>query len=249
MARAGAASACARTDSIKGLARSVANPAYRRLLTAEPTLRRAVPILIIAFLVTIGIGAVVQVLEHRRQALAETVTDIENMAAIVLERIDREQGDVASAEGAQSALDRALPPHARAPGRLAFLTAADGTVVAVRPPEHPVRGRHLRDVLGRGQPFATFGLRTGVAEVTLADGAAAFATVRALNRPLGEFAIIQTRSGALATWRADTALTVTLFATTGFVLLILGFAFHWQATRAREADGSRFSACSRRRSF
>jgi two-component system cell cycle sensor histidine kinase PleC len=32
-------------------------------------------------------------------------------------------------------------------------------------------------------------------------------------------------------------LTVTLSATTGFVVLILGFAFHWQATRAREADG------------
>jgi two-component system cell cycle sensor histidine kinase PleC len=31
-------------------------------------------------------------------------------------------------------------------------------------------------------------------------------------------------------------LTVTLSATTGFVVLILGFAFHWQATRAREAD-------------
>jgi two-component system cell cycle sensor histidine kinase PleC len=29
---------------------------------------------------------------------------------------------------------------------------------------------------------------------------------------------------------------VTLSATTGFVVLILGFAFHWQATRAREAD-------------
>ena len=37
-------------------------------------------------------------------------------------------------------------------------------------------------------------------------------------------------------WKADTALTTTLFATTGFVVLILGFAFHWQATRAREAD-------------
>ena len=35
---------------------------------------------------------------------------------------------------------------------------------------------------------------------------------------------------------SDTALTVTLSATTGFVVLILGFAFHWQATRAREAD-------------
>ena len=37
-------------------------------------------------------------------------------------------------------------------------------------------------------------------------------------------------------WRSDTALAVTLSTTTGFVVLILGFAFHWQSTRAREAD-------------
>ena len=32
------------------------------------------------------------------------------------------------------------------------------------------------------------------------------------------------------------ALSITLSATTGFVVLILGFAFHWQSTRAREGD-------------
>jgi two-component system cell cycle sensor histidine kinase PleC len=48
--------------------------------------------------------------------------------------------------------------------------------------------------------------------------------------------VVQPRAGALAAWRSITALTVTLSATTGFVVLILGFAFHWQATRAREAD-------------
>ena len=52
MARAGAASA-SRPDSIKGLAQSIAKPAYRRLLTAEPVLRRAVPVLIVAFLLTV----------------------------------------------------------------------------------------------------------------------------------------------------------------------------------------------------
>ena len=50
MARADAASASAHPDFIKGLAQSVAKPAYRRLLNAEPLLRRAVPVLIIAFL-------------------------------------------------------------------------------------------------------------------------------------------------------------------------------------------------------
>ena len=43
MARAEAASASLRSDSIKGLAQSVAKPAYRRLLTAEPLLRPEFP--------------------------------------------------------------------------------------------------------------------------------------------------------------------------------------------------------------
>src|SRR3954468_4380344 len=52
----------------------------------------------------------------------------------------------------------------------------------------------------------------------------------------GQLAVIHLRRDALQSWRSDTTLTVTLSATTGFVVLILGFAFHWQATRAREAD-------------
>ena len=60
--------------------------------------------------------------------------------------------------------------------------------------------------------------------------------MRTLASTRGQLSVFQLRSDALAPWRSDTTLTVTLTATTGFVLLILGFAFHWQATRAREAD-------------
>ena len=60
--------------------------------------------------------------------------------------------------------------------------------------------------------------------------------MRSLFASNGELAILHGRAEALAAWASDTALTVTLSATTGFVVLILGFAFHWQATRAREAD-------------
>src|SRR3954469_24806837 len=70
MARAHAASACVQSDSIKGLAQSIAKPAYHRLLIAEPALRRAVPTLIIAFLITICIGAFVQVIDQSRQKRA-----------------------------------------------------------------------------------------------------------------------------------------------------------------------------------
>src|SRR5882757_3648407 len=146
MARAHLASASARTDSIKGLAQSIANPAYRRLLTAEPALRRAVPALIVAFLLTIGVGAVVQVLDHRRQTVAEALDDIETIAAFVAERFDR----LATAEKADTSrhdvFEHSLTPRATAFGRRVILTNADGIITATAPNGGPV-GQHLVDVL------------------------------------------------------------------------------------------------------
>jgi two-component system, cell cycle sensor histidine kinase PleC len=256
MARAGVASASVSSDSIKGLAQSIAKPAYRRLLTAEPALRRAVPALIIAFLFTICVGAIVQVLDHRRQAIGDIVKGIEASADILvdrLERVERVKGDRAGSDRRlQAELERILPAWARAPGRQILVTDGNGTVIAgVRhevvtnsdgttsaslPLEAGMIGRRLIDVLGPTQPLTTFGAAAGVLEIPLADGSLGYGTVRTLHALNGELAILHGRAEALAAWASDTALTVTLSATTGFVVLILGFAFHWQATRAREAD-------------
>jgi two-component system cell cycle sensor histidine kinase PleC len=229
MARAEAASASARPDSIKGLAQSLAKPAYRRLLTAEPALRRAVPALIIAFLITICVGAAVQVMDQRRHALAAAAVDIEALAEILTDRLTLNK--TADNERGEDVLRRALPSWATAGNRHVFVTNQDGRIIAGLLPARGLMGRALLDILGPGQP-----LSAGVAQVTLADGGAALATVRPLRPPYGQLAVVQRHSDALAVWRSDTALTITLSATTGFVVLILGFAFHWQATRAREAD-------------
>ena len=253
MARAEVASASVNSDSIKGLAQSIAKPAYRRLLTAEPALRRAVPALIIAFLLTICVGAIVQVLDHRRQAISDIVKQIEGSADFLVDRLERlEQPKAGSERRLQTELERVMPSWARAPGRQVLIangegvivagirhevvTNADGTISATAPLEAGMVGRRLIDVLGPAQPLTTFGAAAGVLEIPLADGSPAFGTVRSLHGSHGELAIIHGRAEALAAWASDTALTVTLSATTGFVVLILGFAFHWQATRAREAD-------------
>jgi two-component system cell cycle sensor histidine kinase PleC len=240
-----------RSDSIKGLAQSIAKPAYRRLLTAEPALRRAVPALIIAFLLTICVGTVVQILNHRRQAILDVSRQIEAAADVLLERLDQNVGKEAKAHP-QSELERAIPAWAHAPGRRILLTNADGVVVAglahvlvseagrniITPValDAGTMGHRLIDVLGRGQSLTTFAAATGMAELTLPDATPAFATARNFSSRNGQLAIIDQRADALAAWRSDMALTVTLSATTGFVVLILGFAFHWQAIRAREAD-------------
>jgi two-component system cell cycle sensor histidine kinase PleC len=237
MARAGVASASLRSDSIKGLAQSVAKPAYRRLLTAEPLLRRAVPILIVAFMLTICIGAAVQVLDHRRQAVSDATQAIEALADHLAAELDRptREGPLHIVRSSD-AIARALPAWA-AGGRRSILVAdAGGTIIAATPNAPQMLGRSLPEVLGPLQPLTTSGEIAGTREIMLADGDAAFAAVRALKNPVGLVAVVQGRDDALASWRSTTALTVTLSATTGFVVLILGFAFHWQATRAREAD-------------
>src|SRR5882672_9438797 len=230
MARADTASASIRSDSIKGLAQSIAKPAYRRLLTAEPALRRAVPALIIAFLLTICVGAIVQILDHRRQSVAEIVTEIEAGADVLAERIDRARGERADFDRwLQGEINRLSPTWLRANGRHLLFTNADGIIIAgVRhvllsnaqgtsiaavPLEDGMIGKRLLDLLGPTQPLTTFGALAGVLEIALPDGTLAFATVRHLNA--GQLAIMQPRTGALTTWRSDTALTVTLSATTG----------------------------------
>src|SRR5258706_5868365 len=132
MARAGAASASARSDSIKGLAQSIAKPAYRRLLTAEPALRRAVPVLIIAFLITICVGAAVQVLDQRRQVLAAAAVDIDALAEIVTGRLALDKA--AGKERVEDVLRRALPSWAIAGNRHVFVTNQDGQIIASAPP-------------------------------------------------------------------------------------------------------------------
>src|SRR5215470_12095863 len=234
MSRADVSRASAHADSIQGLAQSIANPAYRRLLTAEPLLRRAVPVLIIAFLATICVGALVQVLDHRRQTLTDETLSLEAVADFTAERLQRPAATVV--DQAQITLTRILPPWAAAPGRRFFLTNADGAVIAENPLGGDAVGRRLVDLLGPAQPLTTFGAGAGVLEILLPNETKALATARMLNAPLGQLAIVQSRDAALAGWRSLTTLTVTLSATTGFVVLILGFAFHWQATRAREAD-------------
>src|SRR5579872_7004864 len=155
MARAELASASLRSDSIKGLAQSIAKPAYRRLLTAEPLLRRAVPVLIIAFMLTICIGAAVQVLDHRRQAVFDATQAIEALADHVAAHIDRPARDSQSRPVRTSeAVEKALPAWAAGAGRSVLVADASGTIVAAAPNAPQMLGRQLLEMLGPLQPLS-----------------------------------------------------------------------------------------------
>src|ERR1700726_1344168 len=125
MARAHAANACVQSDSIKGLAQSIAKPAYLRLLTAEPALRRAVPTLIIAFLITICLGAFVQVVDQNRQQRAAMKRDLSALADLLAERLDRiGSAREATVEHLQGLVPSLIPSWGIAAGRHVIVTGA-----------------------------------------------------------------------------------------------------------------------------
>ncbi|MDC7788662.1 ATP-binding protein [Rhodoplanes sp. TEM] len=234
MAPAHGASASASTDSIKALAQSVAKPTYRRLLVAEPVLRRAVPVLILVFLITIATGAAVQIRDNHRHAVAAAASELEVLAALLAERLDRVARTTAPGR-LQDEVTALIGTDPALRDRDVFVGNAAGVVIASTPPERG-RGRRLADLATPIAGAAPLGHRASVVESELAEGGTGLVTVRDLPAPLGRVLVIIPSSTATAAWRSDAAMTVTLSATTGFVVLILGFAFHWQAVRAREAD-------------
>src|SRR3954449_4121037 len=239
MARAHAASACVQSDSIKGLAQSIAKPAYHRLLIAEPALRRAVPTLIIAFLITICIGAFVQVIDQTRQKRAAMKRDVSALADLLAERLDHigtiRADRATSLERLQKLLPEFIPSWGLAGGRHVLVTGADGRILARVPLDAELGDTdRILDLISAAQLLTLPGQQGGVTDMILPNGGSALATLRPVRALPGQVVVIQEKIEAL--WGSDAALSVTLSATTGFVVLILGFAFHWQSTRAREGD-------------
>ena len=239
MARAHAASACVQSDSIKGLAQSIAKPAYHRLLIAEPALRRAVPTLIIAFLITICLGAFVQVVDQNRQKRASIKRDLAAVADFSpsVSTASPRSGRIAwrPSSACKPCCPACIPSWGIAAGRHVIVTGADQRVLARVPIEAGLGDTdRILDVISAAQPLTAPGQQAGVTDITLPNGSGALAIQHIVKSLPGQVIIIQEKADSL--WRSDAALSVTLSATTGFVVLILGFAFHWQSTRAREGD-------------
>lgn len=239
MARSHAASGFARPYNLSGIARSIACPAYRRLVAAEPVLRWSVPLLIALFLVVIGVGAAVQIMDSRSRAISETSEELTLVTSLAAAEFSRAAAVAKPGEfiaAAQAFMRKGVPPQALKDGRALVIADPTGQVLAASRPGLAPTGSDLTAALGPAQALTTFAERAGVMRITLPGGTEHLAYVHSLEGGLGQVAIVQPMADVLGEWRGETRLTLTLFATTGAVLAILGAAFHSQASRARRAD-------------
>lgn len=242
MARDGAASAEARihAQGARGFAQPISASLETWLAPYEPLLRRLVPSLIVAFLVVMGAGAVLQIYNNRIETLSAAAEEL----AMIAQAFDDNLGHRAPAgpgeltAAAQAALNLATTRATTGINRAMVVTNAAGLIIAAIPARtagvHV--GRSAAQVFGAAFADAEIDRQQIAAQLTLADGTSALVSVRALQAPLQRLYVIQPTEDALANWLKSSLLTGTLFATTGLLLLVLGLAFHIQTVRAATAD-------------
>ncbi len=226
--------------ALKGHARLLAQPAYRRLLQAEPIFRRSIPVLIAVFLVVVGVARTSNLLDRRD----ETEANARDMIGMLAETLDatlsssapEAAGSVDYATRIRTALREALPPSATSDGRVILLTDQTGTIRASAPEDVSLNGMTLSDVFGHGQPLVVFGERAGVLPVGIGSDAEAFAAVHHLPGDRGSIAVYQPSSQIFLDWRRDVSMNVSLFIGTSCILIVMVYAFFAQTTRASEAD-------------
>ena len=224
-----------RHSGISGHALLLARPAYRRLLSAEPFLRRSIPVLIVIFLVVVGLARFVELYQLKEERELDARAAIGMTASVVAAAL-ADFAPAALGRDVLNTLADAMPPATTGGGRRVYVTDADGAVVATAPRSVEDEGLALTAIIGESQPLTTFGARAGVLEIALANGERALAAVHHLDPPLGAVAVVEPLAGVYADWRASVSLNVAIFVGTSAILLVILYGYFAQSTRAIEAD-------------
>src|SRR5262245_55569417 len=222
--------------SLAGNARIIAAPAYRRLLAAEPILRRSIPTLIVIFLLVVAAARAMSLMAWR--------DDVERNAKAVLGLAAGEIVNslmLTKADGGQlpqmyrDLLER-TGEHGLMGARYALaVTDRDFKVLAATPESAGLEGKSLETMATGGQPLFIFGERAGVMEVKI-DGRDWLAAVSLTRSHDGAAVAMASKDAVFAAWRKTVSLNISLFVLTSAVLIIILYAYFGQAARAEAAD-------------
>ncbi|AZO24895.1 PAS domain S-box protein [Mesorhizobium sp. M1E.F.Ca.ET.045.02.1.1] len=223
----------ARGDGLAGNARLIAEPAYQRLLAAEPLLRRSIPALIVIFLIVIAALRFLSLVNERDEVERETRAVLSLAAGQMAQAITADPS--AASANAVDLLETTSRQGAM--GRSHVLAITDGAfkIIAVSPLSTGWRGRPLDGLVLGGQPLFMFGDRAGVMDVSI-GGKDWFAAVSLTGDRKNAAAVLVPKEAVFDGWRKTVSLNVTLFVLTAGVLIVILYAYFGQAARAQAAD-------------
>lgn len=223
----------ARGDGLAGNTRLIAEPAYRRLLAAEPLLRRSIPALIIIFLIVIAALRVLSLMNERDEVERDVKAVLGLAAGQMANAISADPN--AAAGGAIDLLESTSRQGAMGRSHVLVITDSAFKIIAVSPLSSGWQGRSLDSLVLDGQPLFMFGDRAGVMDVSI-GGQDWYAAVSLTRDRKNAAAVLVPQEAVFDSWRKTVSLNVTLFVLTAGVLIIILYAYFGQASRAQTAD-------------
>jgi len=221
---------------VTGNAKIIAAPAYERLLAIEPYLRRAIPVLIVIFLLVLAAARLLTLLNWRDDIEGDTKRHLGLAASNLAQSLQIAATEsLAAAGGAETLIDEAVLRASIGDGWVLALTDSRFLITAASTQGERMKGQSLDTIISGGQPLFMFGERAGVLEVQI-GGAAWYAAVSLLPGEGGAAVALAPRDQVFAEWRSTVSLNVTLFALTAGVLMAILYAYFSQAARAQAAD-------------
>lgn len=231
MARDNVASARGRAGTIQGLARSLASPAYVRMVSFEPIMRRAIPLLTLLCLIGMGIALRDHVITSYQDAMDVMTRDLEHKARRLQNDLKNATTDKSpsAAINLQALLMKNAEDLIGKDQRAALINEA-GTIRATWPVEL-VTDPALQ-AAGAFVPRGDIGLFRR----TLSSGEDVLIASVSLSSPLGDLIVYQKLDAGLAAWKTRMMQEGAIFAASLFLILALATAWFWQTWRARQSD-------------
>ncbi|WFU48466.1 ATP-binding protein [Sinorhizobium terangae] len=219
-------------------AKLFAEPASQRLASAEPILKRSIPVLIIAFLVIVAISRMSGIMgEHAR--MEGSSRQAVGLAAAAAAAAFHADGATLFADGrrwdAEQRLGEYLPADTLDGGMFLLTVRKDGRIFASTPEGVHFIGRTLASIAPDLASLQYYGEGSSVMETSIGDVAHLVALTQ-LPEAAGVILAAIPIAELETAWRDEVSLNVTLFAGISAILLVVLYAYYIQAKRARDAD-------------
>ncbi|ATU92343.1 PAS domain-containing sensor histidine kinase [Phyllobacterium zundukense] len=222
---------------LSGHVKLLADPAYGKLLAAEPYLRRAIPPLIIMFLLVLAVVRSMSLLTWRDDTESTARATLSMAASHVASVIDNRMNGGQKLDGGdlQNIISEIRSNELIPDGMWFAIANQDANIIASSDGNDHWRDRNLETFVTEGQPLFLFGERAGAMPVKVEGTPALAAFSRTGNNAYSVF-VMHPVEAIFADWRRVVSVNVTMFAGTATIMLIVLYAYFSQAARAQDAD-------------
>jgi two-component system, cell cycle sensor histidine kinase PleC len=226
-----------RKDGIVGSAKLFAEPAYQKLVAAEPYLRRAIPTLTIVFLLVIAAARFVSLMTARDELVEQAANNTALVAALIeAEVADRQvTGKAIDAKVLADVVQRHSTTLPADGGVSILVLDANNRVIAASGAQRLVPGNQLDDLTENAQPLFLFGERAGIMPIKV-SGSEHLAALRFVSGKSASIMVLQDLDRVLANWKQSASTNVTLYVLTSGLLLVMLFAYFSQVARSKDVD-------------